>query len=147
MLQILHYKFHIDLVTETFVCFYHLGQILPASGRNENLAVNRGPHIIEILAFEFKIRHDRTMDSALVCVFFPNIIIRLHINALNTVKCYYIEITDGFVIFRRVAGCHDNPALGNTVISETLALQKLKHCRRKCLRYAVDLIDKKNTLL
>ena len=33
------------------------------------------------------------------------------------------------------------------MISEALALQKLKHRRRKRLRYTVDLIDKKNAFL
>ena len=86
------------------------------------------------------------MDPGLYRVFPPYAVIRLHLNFLYTVQGNHVEFPNGFVVLRRVSCCHDNPALGNWVIAEGLALKKLKHGRGQSLGYTVDFVDEQNSL-
>ena len=81
----------------------------------------------------------------LISIHLPYRIVFFHIDALHTVKGYNIELSDGLIVFRRIAGSHNHPSLRNLMIAEGFALQKLQHSRCQCLGYTVDLIDKQNT--
>ena len=87
------------------------------------------------------------MNPGLHRIFPEYLIIRLHLDFLHTVQRHHIEIPDGFVVLRRIAGSHDDPALRNRMISKGLALEKLQHGRSQRLRHTVNLIDKKNPLV
>ena len=80
-------------------------------------------------------------------IFFPRRIIRLDHDASYTIKCHHIKIPDGFIVLRRISGCHNDPALRDRLITERLTLQKLQHRRCKRFGHAIDLIDKKYALL
>ena len=75
----------------------------------------------------------QVLDIFFVSIFFPDPVIWLHHNLLHTVKCYDIKIAHGLVVFRRVSCRYDHPAFRNLMISESFALQELKHCRCQCL--------------
>ena len=85
------------------------------------------------------------MDICLICVLFPDIIVHIHINLLNTVECHHIKITDRLIIFRRIASCHDDPAFRDLLIAEHLTLQELQHRRCQRLGHTVDLINEQNS--
>ena len=86
------------------------------------------------------------MDALFVGVFLPHIVVRLHINALQPIPCNNIEFPDRVVIFRRITCSDHNPAVGYTVPSEYLVLQKLQHGRGQGFRHTVDLVQEQNTL-
>ena len=86
------------------------------------------------------------MNVHLVSIFLPGSKIRFHLDLFHTVQSYYIKFPHGFIVFRRISRCHDDPAFRNLMISEGFTLQKLQHGRSQCLRNAVDLVQKQNTL-
>ena len=53
---------------------------------------------------------------------------------------------DGFVVLRRVACRHDDPARRHGLIAKGLALQKLQHGGGQRFRHTVDLVDEQNAL-
>ena len=60
------------------------------------------------------------MNPGLHRIFPEYLIIRLHLDFLHTVQRHHIEIPDGFVVLRRIAGSYDDPALRNRMISKVL---------------------------
>ncbi len=76
-------KFLIDL-QET-------GQILPASRSGEPFAVHRRLDPAEIARFDVQIRTDGRMDLYLFRVLLPHLVIRLHMDHLDTVQGHHIE--------------------------------------------------------
>ena len=86
------------------------------------------------------------MDIRLLRVLFPDLKIRLHIDLFDAVQGRDIKFPHGFIVFRRVSCCHDDPAIRDLMISESLILQKLQHGRGQCLGHAVDLIDEEKSL-
>ena len=87
------------------------------------------------------------MNLLLIGKFFPHLIVCLNLDLLHTVQGNNIELPDGFVIFRRIACCHNDPSFRYLLVTEGLALQELEHGGCQCLRHAVDLIDKENSFL
>ena len=86
------------------------------------------------------------MNAGLVGVLLPHAEIRLHGNPLHAVQRGHVKLTHGFIVLRRIACGHDDPAAGDFVAAKGLCLQKLQHRGRQRLRRAVDLIDEQNPL-
>ena len=101
----------------------------------------------EILALDSQIGNDGRMYILLIGILFPHPKVRLHINPLNTVQGNHVKLPDRLVVFRRVTGGRNDPALRNPVAAKCLALEELKHGRRQRLRDAVDFINEKNAFL
>ena len=133
MLDILPHHFSRDIFIQPFIDFHHARQIFPATWCCKLSAVNRRFHLIKAVTAKFQISQNRRMDIFFVSIFFPDPVIWLHHNLLHTVKCYDIKIAHGLVVFRRVSCRYDHPAFRNLMISESFALQELKHCRCQCL--------------
>ena len=87
------------------------------------------------------------MDISLQRVFLPCVVVGLDIDLLESVECDDVKIPDGVVVFRRVSGACDDPAVRNAVSSEYLVLKELEHQRRQGLRHAVDLVEEEDALL
>ena len=147
MLEVLSYHFLIHRNVQCLIDLQDFGKILPSSGRHKPFSVHRRLNLIEIIRLDVQIGNDGSVNLLLIGKFFPYLIIRLNLDLLHPVQCHNIELPDGFVILRRVARCHDDPALRHLLITEGLTLQKLKHGGRQRLGHAVDLIDEKNPLL
>ena len=87
------------------------------------------------------------MDILRIGIFLPYLQIRLYGNFFDSIQCYHVKFPDRFIVLRRVSRCHDDPSLRYLMGSEGFALKKLQHGRSQCLRYAVDLVDKKDPFL
>ena len=87
------------------------------------------------------------MDLLQVGILFPHREIRFHIDLSYTVQSDHIELADRLVVLRRIACRHDDPPPGHLLITEGLVLQELEHGGGQRLGYAVDLIDKEDSLL
>ena len=132
-------------LSQLLIGLQKLGQIFPSSGRCKDSSVHGRLHAVEIVPADLQICKDRRMDICLICVLFPDIIVYLHIDLLNTVKCHHIKITDRFIIFRRITCGHDDPAFRDLLIAEHFTLQELQHRRCQRLGYTVDLINEQNS--
>ena len=86
------------------------------------------------------------MDVGCTGVVLPDRQIRLNVHPADAVEGDDIEIADGFIVFRRVACRHDDPARRHSLIAEGLALQKLQHGGGQRLGDAVDLVDEEDAL-
>ena len=86
------------------------------------------------------------MHAHLVGIFLPDVVIRLHLDALEPVQRHDVEFMHGVVVFRRVACRHHNPAVRHAMPPEYLVLQELQHDGGEGLRYAVDFIQKQDAL-
>ena len=86
------------------------------------------------------------MDMRGAGVVLPHRQVGLDIHAAHAVKGYDVKIPDGFVVLRRVACRHDDPARRHSLIAKGLALQKLQHGGGQRLGHAVDLVDEQNAL-
>ena len=126
--------------------FHHVRQIHPAPGRDEFLSVHCRLHRVEVIFFYFQIGEHRSVYLLVLRVLPPGAKIRLHIDSLQAVQRRQVELPHGVVVFRRISGGDNYPAVGNGVASEYLVLQKLQHGRRQCLRYAVDFIQEEDAL-
>ena len=71
------------------------------------------------------------MDAAPVGVFLPDREVLLDVDALDAVERDHVELAHGFVVFGRVAGRHDHPAVRQALVAEGFALQKLQHHGRE----------------
>ena len=85
------------------------------------------------------------MDILPDCILLPHLVVRLHINFFNAIQGYYIKFPDRFIVFRRISGSSNHPAVRNFVASKGFALQELQHSRGQRLRNTVDLIQKQDT--
>ena len=133
----------VRFLSQAFIRLQKLGEIFPSSGRCKDSSHGR-LHAIEIISADLQICKDCRMDICLICVFFPDIIVHIHIDLLDAVKCHHIKIANRLIIFRRIACRHDDPAFRDLLIAEHLTLQELQHRRCQRLGYTVNLIDKKN---
>ena len=86
------------------------------------------------------------MQAALIRVFLPHAEVLLHVDALDAVERDHVELTHRFVVLGRVARRDNDPALGQFLVAEGLALQELQHHRGQRLGNAVDLIQKQDAL-
>ena len=84
------------------------------------------------------------MQTFAQSILFPDRVIFLHGNVFDTIKCDHIKITNGAVIFRRVARCNDQPAFREFLITKSFALEELQHHGGQSFGYAVDLIQEEN---
>ena len=147
MLDILIYHLSVHFFFQYFIYLYQPGKIFPASGSGKNPSVYCVLHSVEILSAKLQIRDHSRMDSLLIGILFPYLKVRLYINSLDSVEGYHVKFADRFIVFRRVSCRHDHPAFRYFLIAKSLSLKELKHHRRQRFRYAVDLIDKQNSLL
>ena len=58
-----------------------------------------------------------------------------------------IEFARALVVFHRIAGRNDDPAIRYTVAAKLLALEELEHDGGESLRYAVDLVQEQDSFL
>ena len=86
------------------------------------------------------------MDVLLVGKLLPGIEVRLHVDALEPVPGNDVELPDGAVVLRRVAGSDHDPALRHPMAAEDFILQKLQHGRGQRLADAVDLVDEQDAV-
>ena len=86
------------------------------------------------------------MDMGCTGVVLPDRQIRLNVHPADAVEGDNIEIADGFIVLRRVACRHDDPARRHGLIAEGLALQKLQHGGGQRLGDTVDLVDEEDAL-
>ena len=130
-----------------FIQVDHLTQIIPTSGGHKTLAVHRSFHLIEISLFDFQIGQNRGMHPIQICELLPHRKIRFHIYSFQSVPCGNVKLPDRAVIFRWISGSDNDPASRDFVSAEHFILQELQHDRSQCLRNAVDLVEKQNTVL
>ena len=86
------------------------------------------------------------MNACLVSIFLPHPEIFFHLDPTDSVQCNHIKFPYGFIVFRRISRCHNDPSFRNFLISKRLSLKKLQHRRSQSLRYTVDFINKENAL-
>ena len=70
----------------------------------------------------------------------------LNVDAAHPVQRNQVELPHALVVFRRVAGGHDNPAFRHGLVAKGLALQELQHGGRQRFADAVDLVDEQNAV-
>ena len=122
MFNILIYHVPVNRFSQFFIYFQKTGEILPPSGRGKPLPIHSRFNFIKMLRPRFQVcRHGR-MDIGHDRIFLPDCIIGFHINFFNSVQRCNIKFPDGFVIFRRISGRHNNPAAGNPVAAKSLVL-------------------------
>ena len=85
------------------------------------------------------------MQSFVVGIFFPYIQIRIHTDLFYTIQSYNIKFSCRWIIFRRIAGSHNDPAFRYGMCAKSFVLEKLEHGRNQSFRNTVDLINKKDT--
>ena len=86
------------------------------------------------------------MDVYLLGILPPHPVIRLHGDHLDHVQGNDVKLPHRLVILRRISCRHDDPPLGDAVVTKGLALEKLQHGRRQSLGHEVDFINKQNPL-
>ena len=99
-----------------------------------------------MLTADFQIRNNGPVNAIHTRIFFPDTEIRLHIEPFHAVKSHDIEIANRAIVLGRIACSHDDKALRHPMSPECLILQELQHSRRERLGYAVDFIEKKDSL-
>ena len=87
------------------------------------------------------------MDAPGLGVLLPHAVIGGDVHTLDPVQSDHVKFPHRFVVLRRVAGGGDDPAVGETLIAEGLALEKLEHHGGQGFRDAVDLIQEEDALL
>ena len=133
MLNILTHNLTIHFFAQLFVDHQHLGQILPATRRRKCPAVYRRLHPVKIRRSRTQVRNNGRMQLVFHRILFPHREIRLHLNLFHTVHRHNVKFTNRFVVFRRISGCYDHPALRNLMISKHLTLKELQHRRSQRL--------------
>ena len=88
---------------------------------------------IETISVCFQIRPDTSMYLMEQCIFHPDIEIRLQHDLSDTIQRRDVKFAYGFVVFRRVARCYDEPVRWKLLVSKRFVLEKLQHHRSKCL--------------
>ena len=76
----------------------------------------------------------------------PYLTVRLYYQLTDTIQGNNIKLSYRFIILRRITCCHQNPSFRNLMTSKSLILKKCQHRRCQGFRYAVDLINKKDSL-
>ena len=147
VLQILADHVLVHLVAVLLAQADHVAQVRPAPGGDKGLALRAALDLVEVHLLDVQIGEDRRVRAAGVGVLLPDLVIRLHVDALEAVPGDDVELPHGVVVLRRVAGGHDDPALRHPVAAEDLVLQKLQHGGSQGLADAVDLVEKENALL
>ena len=146
MLDVFPDQLLVRLQAQCFVGVQQVGKILPAAGGDELGAVHVRVDLVEVLGMQFQITQDGAVDMGGAGVVLPHRQVGLDIHAAHAVKGYDVKIPDGFVVLRRVACRHDDPARRHSLIAKGLALQKLQHGGGQRLGHAVDLVDEQNAL-
>ena len=146
VLEILPDECFICLQAQRFIGVQQVGQILPAAGSDELCAVHVGVDLVEVLGMQIEVAQDGTVDVGCAGVILPYLQVGLNVHPTDTIQRDDIEITDRFVILRRVACRHDDPAGRHGLVAEGLALQELQHGGGQRLGNAVDLVDEENAL-
>ena len=145
-LDILHRKLHIRDDALGLVGVQDLAQILPAAGGGKLHAVGGIFDAVEVFLLEVEVRDHRAVQALSQRVVLPDGEVFLHVDALNAVERHHIEVPHRTVVLRRVARGDNEPALGQALVDEGLALQKLEHHRGQGLGHAVDLVEEQNAL-
>ena len=148
-LAVLHVLLHEQLINGEplgLVELDHCRQIVPAAGRHERRAVGGGFHGVEVGALDVQVGDDRRMHLGRHGELAPHVVVGLNLDALQAIPRGDVEVVSRAVVLGRVAGRHDDPAVGHGMAAEDLVLQKLQHGRRERLRYAVDLVEEQNAL-
>ena len=141
MLDVFPDQLLVCLQAQCFVGVQQVGKILPAAGGDELGAVHVRVDLVKVLGMQFQIAQDGAVDVRGAGVVLPHRQVGLDIHAAHAVKGYDVKIPDGFVVLRRVACRHDDPARRHSLIAKGLALQELQHGRGKRFGHAVDLVD------
>ena len=71
------------------------------------------------------------MYTCFLGIFLPDVINGLTVNSLKSVPGYNIKFAHRVVVLRWVTCSYNYPAFGDTMSTENLVLQKLKHSRGK----------------
>ena len=148
-LAVLHILLHEQLINGEplgLVELDHRRQVVPAAGRHERRAVGRGLNGVEVGPLDVQVGDDRRMHLGRYGELAPHIEVGLNLDALEAIPRGDVEVVGRAVVLGRVAGRHDDPAVGHGMAAEDLVLQKLQHGRRERLRYAVDLVEEQNAL-
>ena len=146
-LDILPHHLPVRLEAQGFIDRQQLAQILPAPGGGELDALRRGLHPVEVVLPDVQIGHHRPVEALGPGVLLPDGEVLLYVDALHPVQGHHVEIPDGAVVFRRVSGGGDEPALRQALVAEGLALEKLQHHGGQGFRDAVDLVQEEDALL
>ena len=136
----------IGLQAQLLVGIQQIRQVLPAAGGDELGSVHVGVDLVEVLRVQFQIAQDGAVDVSCPGVVLPHRQVGLNVHAAHTVEGDDVKVPDGFVVLRRVACCHDDPARRHSLVAEGLALQKLQHGGRQRLGHTVDLVDEQDAL-
>ena len=139
--EILFHKLKSDRKSQSFILKQKTGQIFPSSCCCKDFTVIGLFQHVKLILVGVQIGEYGTMDSGLQRIGTPGWIVCLYLNIFQPVQSGDIEFTDRFIIFRRVSGCCQNPAIRKTVAAEGFILQKLQHGRCQSFRDAVDLIQ------
>ena len=119
-LQIFSHQFPVHLAALLFVDPDQFGQIFPATRRHKALAVHRRLNLTEILAAGRSDKKGWLDAPCSLCILFPDVQIRLHIDAADPVHGHDIELPHRLVVLRRVSCCHNDPSLRNLMVSKDL---------------------------
>ena len=130
-----------------FIDAHHARQVVPAAGRDERLAVERGFDMVEIGGLRIEVRDDGRMHARCERIGLPCLVIGLHVDALEAVPRGHVEIVRAAVVLGRIAGRDHHPALRHLMAAEHLVLQKLQDGGRERLRDAVDLVQEQDAFL
>ena len=86
------------------------------------------------------------MNASGPCILQPHAAVGDDVHPPQSVQRDDVKLTDGLVVARRIARCHDHPAGGDPMTAEGLILQKLQHGGSQRLGHTVDLIDEEDAL-
>ena len=147
VLQVLLHKVHGHGELVLLIEVDDVGEVLPATSRDEGLAVDGGLDEVEVRVLDGQVRRDGRVHLGLVGVFFPGREVGLDVDSLETVPGDDVELPDRVVVLGRVTGRDDDPAVGDLVHAEGLELQELQHGGREGLGDAVDLVEEQDAFL
>ena len=147
VLDILADELFVGLQAQRLIGIEQVGEVFPTAGGDELGAVHVGVYLVEVLGVQFEVAQDSAVNVGCTGVVLPDRQIRLNVHPADAVEGDNIEITDGFIVLRRVACRHDDPARRHGLIAEGLALQKLQHGGGQRLGDTVDLVDEEDALL
>ena len=122
VLDILPDQLLVRLQAQCLVGVQQVGKILPAAGGDELGAVHVRIDLVKALGMQLQITQDSAVDMRGAGVVLPHRQVGLDIHTAHAVKGDDIEIPDGFVVLRRVASRHDDPARRHGLIAKGLAL-------------------------
>ena len=100
----------------------HIGEVRPSPGGDKAFAVYRRLDFVEVRLLDVQISQYRRMDALLPGVLLPNLIVRFHIDPLESVPGHDIEFPDRVVVLRGIARRDYHPPRRDPVPAEYLVL-------------------------